>query len=240
MYAVKRLRSPSDICAVVESTSPWAVCFEYGLPTRKSLQVLERARQRFRSLPILMLVARRSRALTGWALRCQVSACLEMPCSPGTLDGSLRSLHTLETPPELPSAEAAALVREKARILPAVAYLRANYAEKIPLAKAAGLCDLDRFQFSRIFKKVNGITFQTYIIDLRIQRAAELMQARRASVTEAAFGAGFNDLSYFARMFRKQVGVSPSRYRAGAASRQISLFPEAVSQNTATKPAKNS
>ena len=52
--------------------------------------------------------------------------------------------------------------------------------------------------------------FRDFVVRVRIQRAAELMRQPNVSVTEAAFGVGFNDLSYFARMFRRQWDFSLS------------------------------
>lgn len=93
------------------------------------------------------------------------------------------------------------------------------------MATAARLCELSPFQFSRNFKKENGVTFRDFVVRVRIQRAAELMRQPNVSVTEAAFGVGFNDLSYFARMFRRQLGISPSHFRTRREAEQMVLFP---------------
>jgi AraC-like DNA-binding protein len=99
-------------------------------------------------------------------------------------------------------------------LLPAVSYVSGNYSEKLRLSTAAKLCDLSRFQFSRTFKKEQGLTFRDFVVQQRIQRAADLMrQSRGLSITEVAFAVGFNDLSYFSRIFRRQFGVTPSNYR---------------------------
>jgi AraC-like DNA-binding protein len=95
----------------------------------------------------------------------------------------------------------------------------------VRMGTAAKLCDLSPFQFSRHIKKDNGFTFRDFVVRVRIQRAAELMRQSKISVTDAAFGVGFNDLSYFARMFRRQLGVSPSHYRSNFAPEQLLLFP---------------
>jgi AraC-like DNA-binding protein len=96
----------------------------------------------------------------------------------------------------------------------------------VRLSTVAKLCDLSRCQFSRNFKKEQGRTFRDFVVQTRIQRAAELMRQPNAiSVTEAAFGVGFNDLSYFSRMFRRQLGVTPSHYRrAEVEPSQLPLF----------------
>ena len=111
-------------------------------------------------------------------------------------------------------------------LAPAISYVAANYSEKLRLSTAAKLCDLSRFQFSRNFKKAQGLTFRDFVVQTRIQRAAELMRRPALTVTEAAFMAGFNDLSYFSRVFRKQLGVSPSQYRRREPEpSQLPLFP---------------
>ncbi|HEV2963389.1 MAG TPA: AraC family transcriptional regulator, partial [Candidatus Angelobacter sp.] len=111
------------------------------------------------------------------------------------------------------------------RVDPALSYVEANYAEKISMATAARLCHLSPFQFSRRFKMKNGLTFRDFVLRLRIERAAKLMKDSGVSVTEAAFGVGFNDLSHFARMFRRQMGVPPSLYRKESQPSQLPLFP---------------
>jgi AraC-like DNA-binding protein len=110
-------------------------------------------------------------------------------------------------------------------LAPAVSYITTNYPEKLCQATAAKLCDLSRFQFSRVFKREHGVTFRDFVVQVRVSRAAELMKQSRVSVTEAAFVVGFNDLSYFARMFRRQLGVCPSQYRSEKEVDQLLLFP---------------
>jgi transcriptional regulator GlxA family with amidase domain len=111
-------------------------------------------------------------------------------------------------------------------LAPAVSYVEANYSKKLRLATVAKLCNLTPFQFSRHFKKQNGMNFRAFVVQLRVQRAATLLKESQVSVTEAAFIVGFNDCSYFARMFRRQLGVSPSRYRAENELSQLLLFPQ--------------
>ncbi|MGH9495668.1 MAG: helix-turn-helix domain-containing protein [Candidatus Sulfotelmatobacter sp.] len=135
------------------------------------------------------------------------------------------------------------IVVEQSPLAPAVTYVEHNYAAKLRMGTAARLCDLSPFQFSRSFKKENGFTFRDFVVRVRIQRAAELMRRSKVSVTDAAFGVGFNDLSYFARMFRRQLGVSPSHYRSNGGPEQLLLFPSGSSlptQKTTDALAKNS
>jgi AraC-like DNA-binding protein len=58
-----------------------------------------------------------------------------------------------------------------------------------------------------------GLTPSAFILERRLERAAQQLGARGASVTEAAFSLGFNDLSHFSRVFRKRFGASPRAFR---------------------------
>ena len=235
-YAVQRLVDSSNIFSAIDSLRPWAVCFEYDRPDAKSLGILERVKARFNSLPVMMLTGCDSKPLSQWAARTCVWDYLVKPCTIRAICDSLRSLGQLPVaafPEEQNDSCEATEIKQShsppghaAKVAPALSYIQTNYAQRIRMATAAHLCELSPFQFSRMFKKVNGLTFQDYVVQLRIQRAAELMKQNRSSVTDAAFGVGFNDLSYFARVFRKQLGVAPSQYRSHQGVLGTSLLPE--------------
>lgn len=227
LYAVTRVRYPLDICSAIERLLPWALCCEFDHLDAGGIRVLEAVRARFALLPLLLLAAERPPGAPKWFARSCNWPLLVKPCTPRMLHHSLDSLSATHEAPVVPAPLAVKpSTPDAGRIAPAVSYVNANFPEKIPLATAARMCDLSTFHFSRTFRKVNGVTFRDYVVGLRIQRAAELMKQSRASVTDAAFGVGFNDLSHFARMFRKQLGLSPSAYRAQITPTQLSLFRE--------------
>ena len=57
------------------------------------------------------------------------------------------------------------------------------------------------------------MNFSTHLLRLRVERAQALLAAAPRPVSEVAFAVGFNDLSYFARIFRRFVGVSASAWQ---------------------------
>ena len=67
--------------------------------------------------------------------------------------------------------------------------------------------------FSRIFQQVLGQRPQYYVLTTRINRARQLLNETRLSVSEIAHAMGFRDGFYFSRQFRKRCGVAPSAYR---------------------------
>lgn len=236
-YRSQRVNRISDILPAIRNWLPWAICFEYDTPEPRGLEALMDIKQRHSSLPIVMLTERHTGSLASWALRCCVWDYLVKPLSVRSLcnclvaiDRRLSRSQPMSFPAKIPPAPQGLLQKPPAigTLAPAVSYVEANYQEKIRLATAARLCRLSPFQFSRNFKRENGVTFRDFVVKLRVQRAAELIKDTHASVTEAAFVVGFNDLSYFARMFRKQFGVTPSHFRTESEPCQLPLFPLGV------------
>ncbi|MFD0619711.1 helix-turn-helix domain-containing protein [Paenibacillus sp. GCM10027629] len=67
-----------------------------------------------------------------------------------------------------------------------------------------------------IFKQWTGKTFNRYVTDLRIRNATILLKQPELTVTDVCYSAGFNDLPYFCRIFKKYTGLSPAYYRKQA------------------------
>lgn len=68
---------------------------------------------------------------------------------------------------------------------------------------------------SRLFKKETGESFSNYVLSRRMERAKELLAAG-AKVYDAASSVGYQDVSYFAKVFRKYFGVAPSDLKPGS------------------------
>ena len=58
-----------------------------------------------------------------------------------------------------------------------------------------------------------GISATEYLRRVRVQKARELLQDPKLSISEVAFAAGFADPAYFARVFKEDTGVSPNAWR---------------------------
>lgn len=94
----------------------------------------------------------------------------------------------------------------------AISFVAAHYPEKFAASAVAQHCGFSRFQFSRNFHATFEITFREYLLRFRIREACRRLAAGEPSVTGIAYAVGFHDGSYFARMFRRYVGVLPSQY----------------------------
>jgi AraC-like DNA-binding protein len=120
-------------------------------------------------------------------------------------------------PISLPSLEEAATAAASAPplhagVLKAPEFVGAHFHEKFPAQDIATYCGLSRFQFSRSFHTVFGITFREDLLRYRIIAACERLREGSMPVTQIAYAVGFHDGSYFARMFRRYTGLLPSQY----------------------------
>ncbi|MFO1426101.1 MAG: AraC family transcriptional regulator [Steroidobacteraceae bacterium] len=119
---------------------------------------------------------------------------------------------TLPEGPVIPESEHAGLPGSRISVMRALDFVRDHYHEKFPASAIARFCGLSRFQFSRSFHEIYGITFREYLLRFRIREACRRLVVGDTPVTEIAYGVGFHDGSYFARMFRRYTGVLPSQY----------------------------
>ncbi|WP_036604259.1 helix-turn-helix domain-containing protein [Paenibacillus assamensis] len=100
----------------------------------------------------------------------------------------------------------------------ALNYIHEHYPEELRLE---GLCrqfNLSKSYFCALFKRYTGKTFNDYLIDLRIRKAAEMLLNTDSTITEIGYGVGFNDIAYFSRIFKRHTGVSPSQFKRNARS----------------------
>ena len=80
-------------------------------------------------------------------------------------------------------------------------------------AEEAQKCHVTLTHFRRIFKEITDMSPQQFLLQMRLNRAAELLKASTAPIKEIAAMAGWDNVFYFSRMFRKKYYISPLQYR---------------------------
>jgi len=92
-------------------------------------------------------------------------------------------------------------------------YIADNYSEKISTQTLSELCYLNESYFCRFFKAHAGKTPTEYINEYRIEKAALLLKNTNDNISQIAANAGFDDVNYFTRIFKKIKKQTPSEYR---------------------------
>lgn len=98
-------------------------------------------------------------------------------------------------------------------IFKTTAYIKEHLTDKLSLDQAAEQVYLSKSYFCRIIKDELGCTFTEYVNRLRIERSKTLLRGTGMPIAEIACAVGFDDQSYFTRIFKKQTGMAPGKYR---------------------------
>ncbi|WP_418698946.1 AraC family transcriptional regulator [Bacteroides sp.] len=102
--------------------------------------------------------------------------------------------------------------KEKNRLNQVHTYVVCNAKRDITLDEIALHVGMNRASFCVFFKKATGKTFINYLNEYRIEIACQLLEQKKMAVSEICYHAGFNNVPYFNRVFKRLKGVSPTEY----------------------------
>lgn len=94
-----------------------------------------------------------------------------------------------------------------------VNYVNLNVAEPLTLKSLAAMCFISPSYLSALFKQETGSTLIDYINTQRVNRAAQLLVQNNHTIAAVAEEVGILDVNYFTKIFKKTLGVTPTRYR---------------------------
>lgn len=92
-------------------------------------------------------------------------------------------------------------------------YLEENFSSQISLDQLAEIFYINKYYLTRIYKETYQQTINQTLTQLRITKAKELLRYSELSMVEIAVSCGFQDASYFSKVFKKIEGESPQKYR---------------------------
>lgn len=201
---------------------PDAVVFDFDYPDKSSLAMAAKLKEDHPSVPMVLLTVQHSEALAVWAFRTRFFDFLVRPVVGADVDRCLDLLGEIATERRAQShrhapassvpvpAEVPAAVSSGRTLQPALEFIQCNLSSKIVAEDMAKLCQMSPFRFSRAFKEAFGVTFREFVLRTRLNEAARLLENPQVPVTQAAYAVGFNDMSHFSRMFKREFGVTPS------------------------------
>ena len=104
-------------------------------------------------------------------------------------------------------------VRHFAALRKAERYIWANYTKKLSLREIAKASGLSAPYFSTVFKDEMGENLSNYLNKLRVKKAAAMLVSSNTPISEVAVACGFEDQSWFSKIFKKNTGFTPGKYR---------------------------
>lgn len=99
-----------------------------------------------------------------------------------------------------------------AKLKPVLQYINEHLGEPIPASLLADMISMSPKYFYAFFKSNIGLTPQSYITKMRMNRARELLMDRKLTVKEIAYQLGFSDPYTFSKIFKRFHKISPSRF----------------------------
>ena len=92
-------------------------------------------------------------------------------------------------------------------------YMKENYAQELSQEEVARIFGYSSTYLSRMFQKYAGITYKSYLQNIRLEYAVKDLKSGKYNITETALRSGFSGSKAMARAFRKKYGILPSEYR---------------------------
>jgi AraC-like DNA-binding protein len=228
-FQLSACSEPERIDVAIHDCAPRALCFDFDYPLEAHLGVMQSVKRRHPGLPVLMVTLEHSEALAVWAFRSRVWNYLVKPVAPQEWRANLQVLARLAAlgnrqrrELRLPGPAVATMggagrsAAAYATVRRALEHIDRHFHETCTATELAVMVGVSPFRFSRDFRAAVGVTFQEYLLRHRIGEACRILEREpRAGVSEVAGRVGFNDSSYFARMFRRYMSVKPSQYARG-------------------------
>ena len=212
-----------DLDLVVSREGIDAICFDFDYPSRSALRTFRETKLSYPSVPIIMLSVQHSEALAVWTFRTGAWDYLVKPVPQyeaerclGALSriAGVRQAQRARTPAlhanRIPDEIAFSAKPNGSALAPAIFFVEKNFRTKIRSENVAALCGLSPFRFSRAFRDEYGLNFRDYVVAYRLREACRLLENPMSTVSEVAYATGFNDPSYFTRIFKQRVGIPPS------------------------------
>lgn len=216
----------NDLDSSISRQEPDFFCFYISKASSETLSLFTQAKNNYPSIPALLITHLHSEALAVWALRARVWDYFSEPVDQREF---INTVHTLlELRHGNLNRESRRLVqrnssfpeeylkpethREKT-VRKAIEYLQVNYPEKISQTELATSLGMSSAYFSMAFHQITGTSFSEYLLKIRIMSAVKLLGQHNVPVSSVCFEVGFNDHSYFSRVFKRMVGLSPSEYK---------------------------
>ncbi len=218
--AIERVKRRNDIDLAV---------IEYRLPDMSGIDVMKEIKDFEPSVLVIIVTAYGDEDVAVEAFRSGARDYLKKPISISELSSKIdfylalrhadqqrrrNILPASETPAQLEMPSSTVTLSQYQKIQQAVRFINDNYRTDICLEAVAAQACMSTAHFSRIFKKVMGLSYQEYLNSRRITKAKNLLRTSPQSITEIAVSLGFADPTGFGRIFKKLTDQTPTAYRS--------------------------
>ena len=183
---------------------------DYALPGRDGFEVLKMLREKRPSLPAIMMTAYSSEDLAIMAVREDVTDYIKKPFYFEHL--KMRITEVFEGKKSLEHFGSPAS-RDEFIIEGIKIYIKNNYMAALTREDLAEMASMDKYKFSKTFKRYAGQSLPSFINRVRIDKAVELLKSSFMGIKEASHFVGYRNVEHFNRLFNALYGISPLEFR---------------------------
>lgn len=210
-------------CEMIRALRPDLVVTDIKMPLMDGVEMIATLRKEGQVVEFIILSAYSEFHYAQKALKLGVADYLLKPFEDSDLAAAVSGLRLRITPAANPMGQAEAMLEmqnltaePKSKYMQhAHNYIAQHYAEPaICVRDVAESLLLSEGYVSRLFKKEEGQTFNTYLTHYRINCAMQLLHDPRAKIYEVSEQVGYLDPTYFSTVFKRLVGCTPSEYQA--------------------------
>jgi two-component system response regulator YesN len=211
--------------AYIKEHQPDLAFLDVRLPGMSGLEVLQAAQDAGCRTLFIIISGHAEFAYAQKAmLHNAISYCLKPFSKSELMDALEKAYHILEETKEQPETEPIppdtigdfvpnTITVSNHTVQTMLDYITGHYCEDLSIQNLADLCCINANYASQLFRQETGCTFISYLTDLRIQRAIHLLSTTNMAVFLIASHVGYRDYFYFAKVFKKSTGSTPTAYR---------------------------
>lgn len=228
LYEAKNGREAAELFA---REAPQVVILDIEMPGMTGLEVARKIRETDKNCAILFLTGFDKFDYAKQAISVHAQDYLLKPYKEQELvfavEDAIRQV-TSQVPHRVEPAAAEPVRREEEKdvrtaIIRAemTSFIEAHYPEDISMQDAAAALRYSDAYFCKLFKQCFKVNFSTYLNEFRVRKAQQLMADARMSLKDISTACGYSDANYFARVFKRITGQTPSDYRLAAAEQVV-------------------
>lgn len=218
---------------LLEKTRPQLAFVDVEMPGMSGLELLQSAQNMGLSTLFIMISGHAEFAYAQKAMfHGAISYCLKPFSKNELLDSMEKAYHMLEravgdlagVPYASPPApqpvkhtvrgdEGAASCTANRMVNEMLQYIHAHFQENISVQDLAALCFINQSYAGQLFRQEMGDTFNNYLAHIRVEKAIGLLTQTDMNIAAIAVAVGYRDYFYFAKVFKRVTGMTPSGYR---------------------------
>lgn len=202
-----------EAVSLATSLRPDLLLLDIKMPGTDGLTAANAIRSQVPDMEIIFLTAYSDYDYVHRALRVKAADYLLKPVRPEELLAaietarlSLERRRGIQREQQMPAPEHHLIRRAKA-------FIAAHHREDLTLRRVARAVHLSPTYLSRLFKEVVGQSFISYLTEVRLRSAREMLASSEATLEEIAKASGFSTPNYFCTVFKRRYGMTPSAFR---------------------------